>query len=68
VTVIFHNYFKFLVGLAIISLIIINFAMITSPVETPFLTKSFQLHDICNYVSIEFLKFLNKITAIYQLS
>jgi hypothetical protein len=32
------------------------FAIVTSR-KPPFLTKSFQLHDICNYVSIGFLKF-----------
>jgi hypothetical protein len=30
----------------------------------PFLTKIFQLHDICNYVSIGFFLFKNKIMAI----
>jgi len=30
----------------------------------PFLSKSFQLHDICNYVSIGFLKKFNRIMAI----
>jgi hypothetical protein len=29
-----------------------------------FLTKNFQLHDICNYVPIDFLKNLNKIMTI----
>jgi hypothetical protein len=32
--------------------------------KPPFLTKSFQLHDICNYVSIGIFEFLNKIMAI----
>jgi hypothetical protein len=36
-------------------------ALVENP---PFLTKSFQLHDICNYVSTRFLKNLNKIMAI----
>jgi hypothetical protein len=30
----------------------------------PFLTKSFQLHDIYNYVSTRFFKFLDKIMTI----
>jgi hypothetical protein len=34
----------------------------------PFLTKSFQLHDICNYVSTRFFKILKSTYGNYQLS
>jgi hypothetical protein len=38
--------------------------LVTLVENPPFLTKSFQLHDICNYVSTGFLKNLNRIMAI----